>query len=174
MRELTKKALAAGLINKHAVKQVQMWNGNMDLLAGVPEEDLDRIHQAEGNLTELMDDMEQLLEQELPELPELREQDLDLPLKVNGKQFVFVARVDGSGMTRGVWLETGELAVAVGDVNKELLEAGVDLYCRPGRENGREFGYYKLVDVERRFAGPTPTYYIIKVEGTNAEMRTVP
>ena len=69
MRELTKKALAAGLINKHAVKQVQMWNGNMDLLAGVPEEDLDRIHQAEGNLTELMDDMEQLLEQELPELP---------------------------------------------------------------------------------------------------------
>jgi hypothetical protein len=167
MRELTKKVVQAGLVEKNTIELFKRW-GMLD-----PDFDAEPVEDAtREQLLNLVNDIAQLLEEE-GEVPELRESDMELEVLFNTQSVPVLAHIGSDKYIRTgiVFNRTGHAVFrkSVIDGLKGIDE--IDLAARPGMHfcqvapDGTEpsDAKWEILSVEPRFRGKDPVYLVCEV-----------
>lgn len=166
MRELTKKVVQAGLVEKNTLELFRKW-GMLD-----PDFDAEPLKDpTQEQLLELVDDIAELLEEE-GEVPEIRESDMELEVLFEKQSVPVLAYIGGDKYvrTRVVFNRTGHAVFRKSAAIDGIDE--VDLAARPGMhfvqdgESGSQYSEpakFEILSVEPRFRGKDPVYLVCDV-----------
>jgi hypothetical protein len=168
MRELTKKVVQAGLVEKNTLELFKKW-GMLD-----PDFDAEPIQDAtQEQLLGLVDDIAKLLEEE-GEVPEIRESDMELETLFEKQSVPVLAHIGGDKYvrTRVVFNRTGHAVFRKSVVDGEKGIDEIDLAARPGmhfcqdhdvQDQYSEPAKFEILSVEPRFSGKDPVYLVCEV-----------
>lgn len=169
MRELTKKVVQAGLVEKNTLELFKRW-GMLD-----PDFDAEPMQDpTQEQLLSLVDDIAKLLEEE-GEVPEMRESDMELELLFEKQSVPVLAHIgaDKYIKTRVVFNRTGHAVFRKSVIDGEKGIDEIDLAARPGMHfcqhyEGEESQYsvparFEILSVEPRFSGTDPVYLVCEV-----------
>lgn len=168
MRELTKKVVEAGLVEKNVLELFKRW-GMLD-----PDFDAEPLQDpTQEQLLSLVDDIADLLEEE-GEVPEMRESDMELEILFDKQSVPVLAHIgaDKYIKTRVVFNRTGHAVFRKSVVDGEKGIDEIDLAARPGMHFSPEDSTkkewsvparFEILSVEPRFSGKDPVYLVCEV-----------
>ena len=158
MKELTKKVIEAGIVDRSAIKLMQLWG--MELGAVPPREGMTK-----GALTELVEEIAELLEDD-GLLPVTKETDLQLEQLAAKATAKAVKVVVGGQVLRvtfmGFWSRMKQLVAVAAETSGPVLNP-VEVAVRPGNIVQDEGGRWEILSAEPRWVGDKLKYYVCDV-----------
>lgn len=152
MRELTKKVIEAGLVDKNTLQLMEKWKL-------VNPQGVEELHDpTQEAMTQLVNDIAELVEQETV-VPEMRE-------TAPGMESLFQDPLQVELSGEPDFVSTNEVEAVMDEMGRFGFKAPLDIEVGTFIRDG-EF-IYRIDNVERRYVGETVAYYVCDVEQVRA------